>query len=231
MNEEESQFSVEPSVIDFGCLRPGVGARAIIRLAGGPANVTTNNERIQVTPAEVGEEATDIEVVVNDGPAGDLIWDALHVRGNKGELDISVICWWDEALSRSLGPPMPKPDAKETVKQVVPEQQRDEALHDIVPADGEIGSVDSSVAEKTVVAGVCERIYVAQSCPYCGRNLRYDSDNKIWLKCDKCKGARIIISVPQRAISETRLGIKTDGKKVLRDLWEVITGKQKWNLK
>jgi hypothetical protein len=228
MNVQECQLSVNPSIIDFGCLQPGMGARAIMRVEGGPARVTTDNERIQVTPAEVGEEATDIEVMINDGSAGDLIWDILHVQGNKGELDIPVICWWDETLSHQ---PIPKMDAKETAKPAVPEQQKDEALCDNVVVKGEIESANSLVTERTVVAGVSGRTYVAQSCPYCGRNLRYDSDNKIWLKCDKCTGARIIISVPQRVISETRLGIKKDGKKVLRDLWEVIIGKQGWNLK
>lgn len=228
MDVQGRQLSVNPSIIDYGCLQPGVGARVIIRIEGGPAKVTANTERIQVTPSEVGEETTDIEVIINDGPAGDLIWDTLHVQGDKGELDIPVICWWDETLSQR---PMPTADAKETVKPAVSEQQKDQALSDDVPVKREVESANSLVVERTVVAGASGRTYIAKSCPYCGRNLRYNSDNGTWLKCDKCKGARIIISVPQRAISETRLGIKTDGKKVLRDLWEVIIGKQDWNLK
>jgi len=225
---EECQLLINPSFIDFGCLQPGVGAKAIIRVAGGPARATTDNELIQVTPSEVGEEAMDIEVMVGDGAAGDLIWDTLHVQGDKGEIDIPVICLWDEALSYSFKEPIRRKYVRKATKPVEPEQETGATVIDDIPVES---NFNPPVNEDAVTPTVSERTYVGQSCRYCGRNLRYDSDNKIWLKCDKCIGARIIISVPLQLIHDTKLGIKKDGKKLLRDMWEVITGKQDWNLR
>jgi uncharacterized protein YegL len=233
IDQEQIGLSIiaKPPIIDFGCVPPGTSPCTTVRIEGGPAKATANNIWIQVTPAEIGKESTDVEVALKNGSDGDLIWDILHIQGDNDEIDIPVICWWDETLSHSLKEPIPKMDAKEAVKSVAPEQQKDEALNDSVSATGEIESANSLVAKKSALASVSGRTYIALTCPYCGRNLRYDSDNKIWLKCDKCTGVRVIISVPQRVASETRLGIEKDGKKILRDLWEVITGKQKWNLK
>ena len=185
--ESEVPISARPPIIDFGCLQPGTSSCITIRIEGGPAKATINNERIQVTPSEIGEEPTDIEVTINAGSTCDLIWDTLHIHGDKVELEIPIIGWWDEKFEmlapeeslparrkkRKLSSPVPKPPPP-----IVPE----------VPDKTQ----ESSKPQKG------DRTYVAKSCPLCGRNLHYDSNEKAWLKCENCKGLHTIGSMLSR---------------------------------
>lgn len=228
--EEERRTStvIKPSIVDFGCIPPRTSPCVTVRIEGGPAKIEANNELIKVTPSEVGREPTDIEVTARNGSDGDLIWDNLHIKGDNGDIDIPIICLWDEVLSRSFEEPIHKRHIKKAMKRAEPEQEASaSALNDVPIKDNSELTLNNGPAIPTIT----ERTYAGQSCRSCGRNLRYDSDNKVWLKCDKCKGPRIIISVPQSVINDTKTGIKKDGKKLLKDLWEVIIGKQDWNLK
>lgn len=230
---EEHQISVEPLIIDFGCLQPGMGSKATIRVEGRPAKATINSKRIQIKPIEINEESTNIEVIIDAGSAGDLLWDRLHIQTDKGEIEIPIICWWDDILSQSLKEsiPMIHAVAEETLLEpTMTEQQESAVSYDDISNTGDTESANSLMTEGHIPASTSERIYVARSCPWCGRNFRYDSDKKLWLKCEKCVGARRVVSLLLRVINEIKLGVQ-DGKKTIRDIWEVITGKQDWTLR
>jgi hypothetical protein len=203
----------------------------MIKVTGGPARVATNHERIHVAPSEVGEEVTEIEVAISGGSEGELIWDNLHIKGSKGELDVPIVCWWDESLSQFLKEHTFEADSKDAEQPLGPEAQKDTGLDSDVPGEREPELAGVSAVTESAPPSAGERTYMGQSCRYCGRNLRYDSGEKIWLECDKCRGWRKLISVPQAVILDTVAGIKTEGKKVFKDFWDVLVGKQDWNLK
>jgi len=228
---EQPQFSVDRSVIDFGCLHPGAGAKAIIKVTGGPARVATNHERIHIALSEVGEEATEIEVAISGGSEGELIWDTLHIKGNEGEIDVTIVCWWDESLSQFLKEHILEADNKNAEQPPGPEAQKDTGLDSDASGEREPELAGVSAVAESAPPGVSERTYVGQSCRYCGRNLHYDCDKRMWLECDRCRGWRKLISVPQAVILDTATGIKTEGKKVFKDFWDVLIGKQDWNLR
>ena len=226
-----ASITAEPSIIDLGCLLPGTGPCTKVRIEGGPARATTDSQRIVVTPSEIGEEPTEIEVTITDGSDGELIWGTLHIRGDSGELDVPVICMWDEALSRSFKQSSRRATRRKVAQPAEPEEQM--GATDVYP-DEDMDKTEPAelvLPTEPLAGDQIERTYTGRSCPHCRKNLRYDSDSRAWLTCSKCTGARRLISVPERVVSETRMGIKNDGKKILRDLWEVITGRQDWNLR
>ena len=229
--EDRALLTATPSIIDLGCLLPGTGPCTKVRIEGGPARATTDSQRIVVTPSEIGEEPTEIEVTITDGSDGELIWDTLHIRGDSGELDVPVICMWDEALSRSFKQSSRRATRRKVAQPAEPEEQM--GATDVYP-DEDMDKTEPAelvLPTEPLAGDQIERTYTGRSCPHCRKNLRYDSDSRAWLTCSKCTGARRLISVPERVVSETRMGIKNDGKKILRDLWEVITGRQDWNLR
>ena len=219
-----------PDIIDLGCLEPGISPRATIRIEGGPATATTDNKRIVVTPSEIGEQPTEVEITVMGGLDGELIWDTLHIKGDRGELEIPVICMWGEALARSFRESARTRDRRNVKQPVEREEQVDATKRYDVESRNETEPAAYAASAGTPTTVIGARTYVAQSCPYCGKNSRYDSDNKTWMKCEACAGVRKLISVPRRATAVTRLGIKY-ATQDLKEIWDVLTGKQDWTVR
>ena len=229
--EGRAQIAARPAMIDLGCLSPGSNPRAKIMIEGGPARATTDNQRIALEPSEIGEEPTEIEITITDGSDGELIWETLHIRGDNGELEIPVICMWDEALSRSFRQSTRRSPRRRAAEPADPEEFT-AAPEESTAEDMDDTEIPHSVPPTDpLAANTGKRTYIAPSCPRCRRNLHYDSDNRTWLACGKCRGPRRLISPIEGVATETMTGIQKDGKKIMRDLWEVLIGKQDWNLK
>jgi hypothetical protein len=87
-------LSIEPDFIDFGCLKPGLSARKLLRVQGGPARVIINSGHVKIVPSEVGNEIAELEITAVGGEEGDLIWDSIQIEGIGGKMEVPVTGYW-----------------------------------------------------------------------------------------------------------------------------------------
>ena len=71
-----------------------------------------------------------------------------------------------------------------------------------------------------------ERTFKGKSCSLCGRNFGYNIDSGSWEQCT-CSWYQMVINMSSRIIKGLRYGVK-DLPSYLRELWDVILGKEKW---
>lgn len=110
----------EPETIDFGCLKPGEGGNITLKVCGGPADVMTHTDRLQIVPSNFGTEDSEAQVTLLPGSAGDLIWDNVILRGDNGEVLILVTARWEE---QEVIEATPTPPAQQTVLEVQEERR------------------------------------------------------------------------------------------------------------
>ena len=222
-------LSIEPDFIDLGCLKPGVTARTSLIIRGGPAKAFTNNAQIRVVPTEIGEETTEIEITVEGGEEGDLIWDSIQIDGIGGKLEVPIMGYWDKSLFESPEKPAvdyesgvaEKPEISELENRVIQKgsaQYQENRTFEYKPA------MDTAKTYKPQ-----DRIFTAPVCPICRRNLHYDSNTKSWPICEKCK-SNVAVSLTTLASEEGMKGLQ-DFKKTAKDFWDVLSGKKTWDTK
>jgi hypothetical protein len=90
-------LSVEPSAVDFGCLRPGEDASATLRVSGGPVSVVVVNDQLTVSPVSLGAEGGTLQLRLLKGTAGQLVWDCLVLQATDRSLEVPVTAYWHEA--------------------------------------------------------------------------------------------------------------------------------------
>ena len=192
-------LSAEPATIYFGCLKPGIDSYVKLTIRGGPAKLIVNNERIQVEPLTIESETGEIEVTIRGSSSGNLIWDTLHLQSDKEKLEIPIIGWWDEKFEILSSQGTFRPD--DTTPEKPPVEPPE-------PPPPPVVIEEPNKKPQSEKKQQSDRPIFGKSCPLCGRNLHYDSEQKIWLKCKHCTGINVIPSV-------------------FTGIWEAIAGGQK----
>lgn len=213
-------FSVAPLAIDFGCLKPGDGANATLRVSGGPGQVIVQSDRLRVTPVSFGSESTEVCLMLLGGSAGELIWDNILVRANNAELKVLVTARWEEVI-------IPKPKVESKPKpEPMPEPQPVPEPIPVKPLPVEKDKETQETKPRVSGTPIEERTFKGKTCRWCGKNLRYDTNSHSWKPCETCKGACIPVSVILRISKEFYLGMKEFGPSMV-EIWEVLMGKEK----
>jgi len=205
-------LTVNPRRIDFGCLKPGSGANAILRVSGGPGQVIVHSDRLKVTPISFGPQSIELQLTLLDGSVGELIWDDVLLRGGSGELKVLVTARWEGVIEPKpklepeplpVGEPMPpKPLSRQKEK-------------------------ETQTTKPEVSGNQTEgRTFTGKTCRWCGNNIRYDSNSQLWKPCKTCRGARIPISVLLRISREFYLGLK-EVRSSMAEIWDTLQGKEK----
>ena len=214
-------LSTEPDFINFGCLKPGLSAKKILVIQGGPAEVKANNEQIRIVPSQINEEITEIEIIVQGGEEGDLIWDSIQIDGINGKLEVPIMGYWEKSLSQSVVKTAIEP---ESYIEKTPE--RDSSKETLGQQAGNRLFEYPTNTNTPVTHQQEKRTFKASVCPICKRNLHYDSKTKSWINCEKCK-SNVAVSLATLVTEEGTKGIQ-DLKKTTKDFWDVITGKKPW---
>lgn len=213
-------LSVEPPSIDFGRLKPGDGANATLRVSGGPGQVIVHSDRLKVTPISFSSKSTELHLTLLDGSVGELMWDDVLLRGGSSELKVLVTARWEEVIAHKPKlEPEPEPEAK----------AEPEAVPEPIPTKPLLGQKVKEIQQAKLEAGGNEiegRTFKGNSCRWCGKNIRYDTDSQSWKPCKTCNGARIVVSVILRISREAYLGAIEVGLS-LREIWEVLIGKER----
>jgi hypothetical protein len=89
------QLFVEPDNLYFGSLKPGEGCRAVLKITGGPAEVINHNDRLQITPSNIGVEDIICHVELLAGSAGELLWDTISVKSQSCEISVIITARWE----------------------------------------------------------------------------------------------------------------------------------------
>jgi len=87
---------VEPQTIDFGCLKPGDGANATLKVSGQLLKVTVRNSQLKVTFLDRGSGNSLVKVQLLAGSAGASLQDSILLRGERGELRVPVGAQWEK---------------------------------------------------------------------------------------------------------------------------------------
>ena len=200
-------FSVEPQSLDFGNLKPGHGANATLKVAGGPGQVTLHSDRLRAAPTSFGSERTEIQLTLLPGSAGELMWDDVLIQGNAAQQKVLVTARWE-------GVEVPTPEservsAPEPPTPKLPPEAEEEQKPAIAPSENE--------AEK--------RSFKGKRCRWCGKNMHYDTDSHSWKPCKTCRGAGIPVGMIMRLSREFYLGTK-ELRPALTEIWETLIGKE-----
>ena len=110
----------EPENVDFGCLKPGEGGNITLKVCGGPADVLTHTDQLQIVTPNFGAEGCEVQVTLLPGSAGDLIWDNVILRGDNDEVSILVTARWEE---QEVIEATPIPLTQQTVPEVHEERR------------------------------------------------------------------------------------------------------------
>jgi hypothetical protein len=89
-------LSVEPKLIDFGCLKLGKEGNATLKVTGGSVKEVLSDKRIKVNLIKAGDGSTLIKVVLLGGSAGELFKDDIVIKGDKGELRVEIYAQWEK---------------------------------------------------------------------------------------------------------------------------------------
>jgi hypothetical protein len=87
---------VEPQNINFGCLKPGEGANATLRVSGGSVKVIVRNNRFKVILLDLGSGNSLVKVQLLAGSAGESLQDNVLLQGERGELKVLVTAQWEK---------------------------------------------------------------------------------------------------------------------------------------
>jgi hypothetical protein len=206
---ERILLRAEPQGIDFGNLKPGHGASAALKVAGGPGQVMVHSDRLIVTPVSFGLESTELQLTLIAGSAGELMWDDVLLQGNAGELKVLVTARWEE-LSTSTPEPEPV-----SVPQPMPAKP-------LPPVQGE---KEQKPKPELNEDDRKKRTFKGKTCRWCGRNIHYDTNSRSWKACKTCQGVRIPVGVMLRLSREFYLGTK-ELRPALTEIWETLIGRE-----
>ena len=93
-------LTVEPLLIDFGCLKIGEGASNTLQASGEPIIDMVCGRRLKVTLLKAGSPKTMVQVQLSGGAAGETFKEEIILRGNTGEVRVTVIARWEEERPR-----------------------------------------------------------------------------------------------------------------------------------
>ncbi|QYY58447.1 hypothetical protein [Dehalococcoides mccartyi] len=197
-----STIRVEPENIYFGLLKPGNGGNVSLKVTGGPGNVVIQNDRFKVTPTNFGAEGAEIQVELQAGSAGELIWDNIVIKSQIEKIEVLVTALWE-------GFPASDVTASRSTATI---------------PDAEVN--ETPILVKTQQWITTPRPWVGRRCTRCHKNFAYDPNTHEWEQC-QCNMYQIALNMSVRIINELRYGIK-DFPSFAKETWNIILGKEKW---
>jgi len=89
-----SPIRAVPEVLDFGELEPGNGAHGQFTASGGPGTVRWSSDLLDVKPISFGPANTHIQVTLQPGQDGQLLWDELVLLNGSETTRVAVTARW-----------------------------------------------------------------------------------------------------------------------------------------
>jgi hypothetical protein len=93
-------LTVDPRSVDFGCLKFGEGASATLHASGEPIVEVVAGSRLKTTLLKSGPTKTLVKLQLNGGSSGESFKEEIILRGNTGEMRVTVTACWEEERPR-----------------------------------------------------------------------------------------------------------------------------------
>ena len=90
-------LSVEPPLINFGCLKLGEGANTTLKVSGGLVKDVINNRRLEVSLLQTDSGTTLVKIQLSQGNSGESFNDEIILRCDRGDLKVPVAARWEKA--------------------------------------------------------------------------------------------------------------------------------------
>ena len=93
-------LTVEPKLIDFGCLKLGKEGNATLKVTGGIVKEVFGGKRMKLNLIRAGDGSTLIKVILLGGSAGESFQDNIVIKGDKGELRVQISAQWEKPVEK-----------------------------------------------------------------------------------------------------------------------------------
>jgi len=93
-------LTIEPKFIDFGCLKFGEGASTTLQASGEPIVKVVGGSRLKITLLKSGPAKTLVKLQLSGGASSEPIKEEIILRGNTGEVRVTVTARWEEERPR-----------------------------------------------------------------------------------------------------------------------------------
>ena len=90
-------LSVEPPLVNFGCLKLGEGANTTLKVSGGLVKDVVSNRRLKISLLHPDSGTTLVKIQLSEGNAGESFKDEVVLRCDRGELKVPVSARWEKA--------------------------------------------------------------------------------------------------------------------------------------
>jgi len=93
-------LTIEPKFVDFGCLKFGEGASTTLQASGEPIVEAIAGSRLKLTLLKSGPAKTLVKLQLSSSASGESVKEEIILRGNTGEVRITVTARWEEERPR-----------------------------------------------------------------------------------------------------------------------------------
>ena len=93
-------LTIEPKFVDFGCLKLGEEASTTLQASGEPIVDAITGSRLKITLLKSGPAKTLVKLQLTGGASGESIKEEITLRGNTGEVRVTVTASWEEERPR-----------------------------------------------------------------------------------------------------------------------------------
>jgi len=91
---------VEPDFVDFGCLKLGEEPSTTLQASGEPVIQPIASNRVKITLLKSGPNKTLVKLQLKGGGGGESFREEIILRGNTGEVRVTVTAHWEEERPR-----------------------------------------------------------------------------------------------------------------------------------
>lgn len=95
-------LSVEPPLVNFGCLKISEGANTTLKVSGGLVKDVKSNRKLKVSLLQIDSGTTLVKIQLSQGNAGEFFKDEIVLRCNRGNLRVPVSARWEKAPEEPL---------------------------------------------------------------------------------------------------------------------------------
>jgi len=93
-------LTIEPKFVDFGCLKFGGGASTTLQASGEPIVEAIAGSRLKITLLKSGPAKTLVKLQLSSSASGESVKEEIILRGNTGEVRVTVTARWEEERPR-----------------------------------------------------------------------------------------------------------------------------------
>lgn len=93
-------LTIEPKFVDFGCLKFGEGASTTLQASGEPVIEAIAGSRLKITLLKSGPSKTLVKLQLGSGASVESVKEEIVLRGNMGEVRVTVTARWEDERPR-----------------------------------------------------------------------------------------------------------------------------------